>query len=127
MLCILQTTENHMRNLFLSLVSLLALSCFATVAQAQTFPYSLADCSIASLSGSSQALVAKNPQRKYLFIFNSGANTAYVNLAGGTGARRGASSFPLSVGSSLVINGPTIDTSAATVIGTSTQPITCYE
>lgn len=116
-----------MRNLFLSLVSLLAISCFATSANAQSYPYNLADCSISSLSGSSQTLVAKNPQRKYLMVYNSGANTAYVNLAGGTAATSGISSVPLTVGASVVISGNQTDTTAVTVVGTTAQPVTCYE
>lgn len=112
-----------MRKLALSLISLL----FATQAFAQAVPYSLADCSISSLSGSSQTIIAANPQRKYLMIFNSGANTAYVNLSGGTAATSGASSIVLGVGSSIVISGNQIDTSAAKVIGTAAQPLTCYE
>lgn len=118
-----------MRNLFLSLVSLLAFASFASVAYADgtQLPYNVVDCSIGSLSGSSQALVAKNPQRKYLMIFNSGANIAYVNLAGGTAATSGISSLPLATGSSVVISGGYVDTTAVTVIGTSAQPVTCYE
>lgn len=115
-----------MRNLFLSLITLLTFA-FTSEAIAQAVPYNLVDCSIASLSGSSQTLVAKNPQRKYLLIFNSGANTAYVNLSGGTAATSGISSVPLSVGSSFVISGAQVDTTAATVIGTAAQPLTCYE
>lgn len=116
-----------MRHLLLSIVSLLAFFSFTAEANAQSYPYTLADCSIASLSGSTQSLVAKNTQRKYLLIFNSGANPAYVNLTGGVAATSGVSSIPLSAGSSLLINGPTLDTSAASVIGTASQPITCYE
>lgn len=98
------------------------------LAQASTTTnYALADCSISSLSGSSQQVVAANPQRQYLMLFNSGANTVYVNLAGGTAASSGASSIPLGVGASVVVNGANVSRSAVTVTGTSTQPITCYE
>lgn len=116
-----------MRNLLLALASLLTISCFSAEALAQAYPYNLVDCSVSSLSGSSQALVAKNPQRKYLMIFDSGANPVYVNLAGGTASSSGVSSIPVAVGGSVVISGDYIDTTAATVIGTSGQPVTCFE
>lgn len=114
---------------FLSLIASVALlTIFSIPARADTPSlYSLADCSISSLSGSSQSLIAANPQRKYLMVFNSGANNAYVNLAGGTAATSGASSVVLGVGSSVVISGTSISRSAVTVIGTAAQPVTCYE
>jgi len=113
-----------MKKILLAATSLLLM---ASAANAQQFPYTLYDCSISSLTGSSQQIIAANPQRKYLMIFNSGANPAYVNLAGGTAATSGASSVALSVGASIVVSGPTISTSKVTAIGTAAQPLTCYE
>lgn len=116
-----------MRSILLSCVALLGLL-LAMPAHAQvTSTYALSDCSVSSLTGSSQSLVASNPQRKYLLVFNSGANTAYVNLAGGTAAVSGASSVSLPSGASVVVTGAAVSRSAATVIGTASQPITCYE
>lgn len=104
-----------------SLLALVALPAFASPT------YTLNDCSIASLSGSSQQIVAANPNRQYLMLFNSGANTAYVNLVGGTAASSGASSVVLGVNASVVISGAQISTSKVTITGTAAQPFTCYE
>ena len=106
----------------------LSLFAFAQTAQAQVAPYTIADCSISSLSGSSQQVVAANQQRKYLMIYNSSAsNSAYVNLAGGTAATSGASSIVLSPTQSVVLTGSNIATNKVTVIGTSSQPLSCFE
>lgn len=118
-----------MRKLFSALALLLTFVFLPLTANADgaQIPYNVVDCSISSLTGSSQSLVAKNPQRKYLMIFNSGANIAYVNLAGGTAATSGISSLSVAVGGTVLVNGAYIDTTAVTVIGTASQPVTCYE
>ncbi len=67
------------------LLAILALMPVAAMAQV-TPTYSLRDCGISSLSGSSQSLAVANTSRKYLGIFNSGNATVYINAAGGTAA-----------------------------------------
>lgn len=112
-----------------SLICIAFISLFAALpAQAQVVAtYALSDCSVSSLTGSSQSLVAANPQRKYLLIVNSGANNAYVNLAGGTAATSGISSAQISPQGTVLLSGATVARNAVTVIGTSAQPVTCYE
>lgn len=110
-------------SLLFAILTLVSLPAFANPSPT----YNLADCSISSLSGSSQTAVAANSNRQYLMLFNSGANTAYVNLAGGTAASSGASSVALGVGSSVVISGQQVATNKVTVTGTAAQPFTCYE
>lgn len=113
---------------YISSLLLLAFLLFATPALAQTQTlYSLTDCSISSLSGSSQSLVAANPQRKYLMIFNPASHNEFVNLAGGTAATSGASSVTVPNGGSIIMTGNTLSRSAVTVIGTSTDKLTCFE
>lgn len=110
-------------SLLFAILTLCSLPAFASPAPY----YNLVDCSISSLSGSSQQIVAANPNRQYLMLFNSGANTAYVNLTGGTAASSGASSVALGVGASVVISGQQIATNKVTITGTAAQPFTCYE
>lgn len=112
---------------FLYLIPAIAL--LASPALAQALPTAVADCSIASLTGSSQQLVAANPQRKYLQVYNSGANTIYLNLSGGTAASSGASSVAVASAAyaTVIQNSDVIMTNKVTVTGTSTQPVTCYE
>jgi len=113
----------YLSSLFLLVTLLFAVPAFA---QTQTL-YSLTDCSISSLSGSSQSLVVSNPQRKYLMIFNPASHNEYVNLAGGTASTSGASSVTLGTGASIVLDGNTLSRSAITVIGTASDKLTCYE
>lgn len=91
--------------------------------------YTLRDCGISSLSGSSQSLAVANPQRKYLGIFNTGNATIYVNVAGGTAATTGIASINIASGSSLVmkLGDGAIPRNAITVIGTAAQPVACFE
>lgn len=98
---------------------------FPALAFAQ--PDSISDCSISSLSGSSQSLAAAAQNRKSILIFNSGANNAYVNLAGGTAATSGASSVLIAPGASLTYSGQYVPITAITVIGTASQPIACFQ
>lgn len=98
-------------------------------AMAQVMPtYTLRDCGISSLSGSSQSLAVANPNRKYLGIFNSGNATVYVNAAGGTAATSGVASIPVVSGGSLLFKEPDgLARNAITIIGTAAQPVACFE
>lgn len=124
-----------MRSLLVSLMSIaIAFTFLSSGAFAQTAP-TFRDCSIASMSGSSQALLTvTNFNRKYLILCNTGAtgDNVGVNLAGGTAALAGAGTMTLvpgsckefSTGSSYLPNPPA---NAINVIGTSTQPVLCIE
>jgi hypothetical protein len=96
----------------------------------QVTGYQVRDCSIASLSGSSQQILAANPQRKFLFIVNNGAgsNSVGLNLAGGTAAINGSGTITLAANGSFLIqaNVPQIY-NAITVIGTAAQSVQCFE
>lgn len=122
----------RLANLFLSLVAMAAILGFTDAATAQALP-GFTDCSIASLSGTSTQIVAANPQRKYLELCNNGAtNNVGVNFAGGTAAIAGAGTITLVPGSCKEYGAldsylPWPPTGAVTVIGTSAQPIACYE
>lgn len=101
---------------------------FAATAPNNPLIYTLRDCGISSLSGSSQSLAVANPNRKYLGIFNSGNANVYVNVAGGTAASSGVSSIPISSGNSLImLGGSGIPRNLITVIGTAAQPLACFE
>lgn len=113
------------------LLTLLAACVFAPAAFAQQVPFTINDCSISSLSGSSQQLLAANPNRKYLMITNSSTTqTAYVNLAGGTAASAVSSLIIATTGGILTYTGGpgnTPPTNKITVTGTPGSPVTCYE
>lgn len=83
------------------------------------------DKSIASLSGSSEALLTQNMTRRYLMIFNpSATNYIAVNPTGGTAALNGAGCItipPLKMWEPE----PFIACNAMTVIGTAASPVTC--
>lgn len=123
-------------SLMFAFLTILSLPAFA-----DTSP-TLADCSIASLSGSSQALGtayalgSKVYNRKYLYICNMSAvngDTVGVNLAGGTAALQGAGTVTLNPGACLEYSGfsgsglPLPPSNNINVIGTSGQPVLCYE
>lgn len=120
-------------SMFLSIAMLLPAMAFA-----QAVP-TFADCSIASLSGSSQslgtafALGSKAYNRKYLLICNNGTtNNVGVNFAGGTAAIAGAGTLTLVPGSCKEFSAqpnllPQPPSNAVNVIGTSGQPVLCYE
>lgn len=107
---------------------------------AQTAP-TFADCSIASLSGSSQALgtlFALGKQaynRKYLLICNEGVtgDNLGVNLVGTTAALNGTGTITLVPGACLEYSSapgsasPLPPSNSVNVIGTSGQPVLCYE
>lgn len=106
-------------------------------AQAQALP-TLNDCSIASLSGSSQAVLAGQSQnRKYLFIQNTSTvvsppDNVGINLAGGTAAIGGAGTLVLAPGawkefSTYGGDLPAPPVNVINVIGTSGQPVVCLE
>lgn len=115
------------------ILALLAATVFAPSAFAQALP-TLADCSISSLSGSSQQLVAKNTNRKSLRISNPSLNqNVYLNLSGGTAASAvsslvispvasGVNSLTLTAGDTGSMGNNTV-----TVTGTPGSPVTCYE
>lgn len=124
---------------FLSLVIFSVIAVFSTAAFALT-PMTLADCSIASMSGSSQSLGtaftlgSKAFNRKYLLICNNGStNNVGVNLAGGTAALSGAGTVTLVPGSCVEYpkggnsDVGLIPANNINVIGTSTQPVLCLE
>lgn len=124
--------------LVLAILTLIPAASFAQVASAlPTF----ADCSIASMSGSSQKLgtaftLATNFNRKYLYICNNtsvAGDSVGVNLTGGTAALNGAGTVTLVQGACLEFSAnpgsglPQPPSGAVTVIGTSSQPVLCYE
>jgi len=112
----------------------------ANLAFAQTAP-TFADCSIASMSGSSQSLGtsftlgSKAYNRKYLHICNTGSagNNVGVNLTGGTAALSGSGTETLVPGACLEFSAapgsglPLPPSNAINVIGTSSQPVLCEE
>lgn len=101
---------------------------FAINAPNEVAVYTLRDCGISSLSGSSQSIAVANPNRKYLGIFNTGNANIFVNVAGGTAAITGISSITVPSGSSLVMLGTAgLPRNAVTVIGTAAQPVSCFE
>jgi hypothetical protein len=123
-------------SLILAFLMILPGSAFAV--QAPTF----ADCSIASMSGSSQSLGtaftlgSKAYNRQYLLICNTStvtADTLGVNLSGGTAALQGAGTSTVYPGACLEFSAapgsglPLPPSNAINVIGTSTQPVLCVE
>lgn len=100
---------------------------WASQAKAQIVTFSPADCSKASLSGSSQNILSANPQRRYLFIQNTGTSSIGVNIAGGTAAIGGTGTITLLPGTSLEYTATGLPTAAVNAIGTGSQPLACIE
>lgn len=117
-----------MRIYFLALVFSIFI---AANASAQLALNPVLDCSIASLSGSSQALRSvSNYQRKWLLVCNTGNATVGINWAGGTAVIAGASqNLPTGACKEFSINGgePSPPPNPITVIGTAGQPLSCFE
>ena len=84
------------------------------------------DASIISLSGSSQTALAKNGNRQFLLIENSGNANVGVNLTGGTAASGGTGTITLAAGVSLLLD-HVVPQNAITVIGTAAQPLCVIE
>lgn len=90
------------------------------------------NCGITAMSGTSTQLLAANPQRHYLLLCNFGAagDNVTFGMAGETAvANQGLTLVPgackeFSDYTSYLPNPPA---NAITVIGTSTQPVVCYE
>lgn len=83
-----------------------------------------------TLTGSSQTLLAANPGgRSFLLIANAGAAAAWVNLMGGTAAANGTDCLELAAAGSsnswIQFSGNAIPGNAITVIGTSSDKVTC--
>lgn len=120
-----------MRSLLSLIVSVAAFLVLPSLANAQALP-NVRDCSIASMSGSSQTLFSgTNGQRKWILVCNTGNATLGVNWAGGTAVIAG-SSQNLAPGackefSSTATALPDPPANAITVIGTAGQPVACYE
>lgn len=105
---------------------------FPDASFAQTALPSIRDCSIASLSGSSQTLLsAGNFQRKYVLVCNTGNATIGLNYAGGTAVIAGASQNLVAGACKEFSAAPGVDplppAGIITVIGTSGQPVACFE
>lgn len=128
-----------MRLFPLFLLALITLLPFDS--SAQTAP-TFADCSIASLSGSSQALgtaftlSSKAYNRKYLHICNTSTvigDNLGVNLTGGTAVLQGAGTETLTPGQCLEFAAysgsglPLPPSNNINVIGTASQPALCEE
>lgn len=127
-----------MRLLSSILAAFLILSPVSAFAQAAP---TYADCSIASMSGSSQALGtafalgSRVYSRKYLLVCNNSVagDNLGVNFAGGTANLTGAGTVVLVPGSckefSAAAGGslPIPPSNNVNVIGTSGQPVLCYE
>ncbi len=129
------------------LYSFIALALFSlfpalSFAQVNTSSPTFADCSIASMSGSSQSLGtaftlgSRAMNRKYLMICNTStvtADTLGVNLTGGTATLQGAGTNTLYPGACLEFSSapgsglPLPPSNNINVIGTSTQPVLCLE
>jgi hypothetical protein len=112
-----------------------SMACFigaAPEASAQALP-SYIDCSIASLSGSSQALLSgTSSNRKYLGVFNTGNANIGLNVTGGTALIGGTGTITIPPGAgkeySLYGHGlPFPPFNIINVIGTSGQSVTCHE
>ena len=120
-----------MRNIFILLALLLASApAFAT----NVTSTNIGDCSITSLTGStSQQVLAANPQRKYLQIFNPNASDKiYVNLAGGTAGTSASSTGTMSIAAAGNITftgsqGSAMPINAITVNGTAANSVICFE
>lgn len=115
-------------RIFSSVILAIALA-FPGLALAQAVPnYTLRDCGISSLSGSSQSLAVANPNRRFLGIYNTGTASVYVNAVGGTAASTGIASITVTSGSSLIFQGQNgVNRNAVTIIGTTAQPVACFE
>lgn len=84
------------------------------------------DASITSLSGSSETLLAQNGNRQFLLIENTGDADIGVNLTGGTAAIGGTGTLTIVANGSLILD-HFVCQNEVTVIGTSGQPVCCYE
>lgn len=131
-----------MRKFGLAVIMIISVFCvnesFAQTAGANP---TFVDCSIPSLSGSSQTLGttvtlgAHAYNRKYLHICNTGStgNNLGVNLSGGTAALSGTGTETLVPGACLEFSSnpgsglPLPPANGVTVIGTSGQPALCEE
>ena len=131
-----------MRKILALIFAAVLLSPLAVQAQVASANPTFADCSIPSLSGSSQSLGttftlgSKAFNRKYLIICNTStvtADTVGVNMAGGTAALGGTGTLTLYPGACIEYSaapgsGLALPPSnAINVIGTSTQPVLCLE
>ena len=87
------------------------------------------DSSIASLSGSSQLLLAEQPSRGALLIMNIGNANIGIAFAApqatATAAIGSSGTFTLAPGVSFEPDGGVIPLNAVYVIGTAGQPVTC--
>lgn len=91
------------------------------------------DHSIASMTGSAQALVGQDGRRSLLHIFNNGADNLTItfqawNESGTVGDAGGAAGGGIVIvpDGSLTFNTASIPGNAVQVTGTSGQPVTCY-
>jgi hypothetical protein len=117
-----------MRSIFLALVALILLATPALADPNWTFK----NCGITSMSGSSTQLSAANALRHYLLICNFGAagDNITLGMAGETAvANQGLNLVPgackeYASGTSYLPQPPA---NAINVIGTSGQPVSCYE
>lgn len=83
------------------------------------------DRTIASMSGSSQQLMAANSSRRQLIVQNTGSSNIGINPTGGTASIGAAGTLTLVPGGSYYPRIPTL--SAVTVIGTASQPVYAEE
>lgn len=100
----------------------------ATFAVTPTTPIggTYTDRSLASLTGSSQTLMASNANRRILLIYNIGATAVAINLTGGTASMTVGGSVVLVAGGTIILNSYP-PTSAITIIGTLAASVTAYE
>lgn len=131
-----------MRIIPLLILAVLTLIPFSASAQVAGADPTYIDCSIASMSGSSQSLGtaftlgSRAYNRKYLHICNTStvtADTLGVSLSGGTAALGGTGTNTLYPGQCLEFSSapgsglPLPPSNAVNVIGTSGQPVLCEE
>ncbi len=92
----------------------------------ETESRALTDRSIANLAGTSETLMAANPRRRILIIYNIGATAIAVNLTGGTASLTAGGSYGIAAGGNLVLDRHA-PPSAITIIGTANADVTAYE
>lgn len=84
----------------------------------------LTDHSIASLTGSSQAMIPQDMTRSMVLVHNPASVNAGVNPTGGTAAIGSAGTITLVPNGTMTFNIDGIPGNAMTCIGTSTNPLT---
>lgn len=114
-----------LKRLILSLMLALVL---CTSAFAQSDGRTVIDYSSTSVSSAAAVtLIARNPQRHFLFIQNTGSVDIWINYTG-TAAASGSGSFKLPAGASVTHEGSTVPRNAVSIkAGSGTGAVAAYE